>query len=146
MAVSTGLFSAFVSGETASLAMPFSTTSSYSSPCPRLIHCQPPANLRRVRFQTLAPASKQATTGRGELRGIMKPRRVTPEMEAIVGSPEISRTQALKLIWAHIKQNNLQDPENKKIIVCDEKLKKIFKGRDRVGFLEIAGLITPHFL
>lgn len=30
--------------------------------------------------------------------------------------------------------------------MCDEKLKKIFKGRDRVGFLEVAGLITPHFL
>lgn len=39
----------------------------------------------------------------------------------------------------------LQDPENKKIIVCDEKLKAIFGGRDRVGFLEISGLINPHF-
>ncbi|KAL3647577.1 hypothetical protein CASFOL_008545 [Castilleja foliolosa] len=37
------------------------------------------------------------------------------------------------------------DPEDKKVIVCDEKLKKIFGGRDRVGFLEIAGLISPHF-
>lgn len=39
-----------------------------------------------------------------------------------------------------------QDPENKKIIICDEKLKKIFKGNERVGFLEVAGLISPHFL
>lgn len=39
-----------------------------------------------------------------------------------------------------------KDPENKKVIICDEKLKKIFGGRDRVGFLEIAGLISPHFL
>ncbi|MBA0833551.1 hypothetical protein Goarm_005986 [Gossypium armourianum] len=38
------------------------------------------------------------------------------------------------------------DPENKKIINCDEKLKKIFGGKDRIGFLEIAGLISPHFL
>lgn len=38
-----------------------------------------------------------------------------------------------------------QDPNNKKIIVCDEKLKKIFGGRDRVGFLEISGLLNPHF-
>lgn len=40
----------------------------------------------------------------------------------------------------------LQDPANKKVIVCDEKLKKIFAGKDRIGFLEIAGLISPHFL
>ncbi|KAL5993857.1 hypothetical protein ACLOJK_038214 [Asimina triloba] len=38
------------------------------------------------------------------------------------------------------------DPENKKIIVCDEKLKKLFGGKDRVGFLEISGLINPHFV
>ncbi|PON74768.1 p53 negative regulator [Parasponia andersonii] len=136
ISVSGGLISTFLSGETASFAVPFSS----SSPCPRPVH------LRVVRTPTLATASKQASTGKGELRGIMKPRRVSPEMQALVGLPEISRTQALKLIWAHIKENNLQDPENKKIIVCDDKLKKIFKGRDRVGFLEIAGLITPHFL
>ncbi|CAL5393622.1 unnamed protein product [Camellia sinensis] len=39
-----------------------------------------------------------------------------------------------------------QDPENKKVIICDENLKKIFAERDRVGFLEIAGLMNPHFL
>ncbi|MBA0655155.1 hypothetical protein Goklo_007670 [Gossypium klotzschianum] len=64
----------------------------------------------------------------------------------VVGVPEIPRTQALKQIWAYIKEHNLQDPENKKIINCDEKLKKIFGGKDRIGFLEIAGLISPHFL
>ncbi|KAL6522533.1 hypothetical protein OROMI_031491 [Orobanche minor] len=38
------------------------------------------------------------------------------------------------------------DPADKKVIICDEKLKKIFGGRDCVGFLDIAGLINPHFL
>ncbi|KAL6546135.1 hypothetical protein OROGR_010009 [Orobanche gracilis] len=38
------------------------------------------------------------------------------------------------------------NPANKKVIICDEKLKKIFGGRECVGFLEIAGLINPHFL
>ncbi|KAK8477998.1 hypothetical protein V6N13_130725 [Hibiscus sabdariffa] len=85
-------------------------------------------------------------TGPRTPRGIMKPRRVSPEMQAVVGVPEISRTQALKQIWAYIKQHNLEDPENKKMINCDEKLKMIFGGKDSIGFLEIVGLITPHFL
>ncbi|KAE8708446.1 pentatricopeptide repeat-containing protein [Hibiscus syriacus] len=38
------------------------------------------------------------------------------------------------------------DPENKKVINCDEKLKKIFGGKDSIGFLEFDGLISPHFL
>ncbi|XP_017247166.1 upstream activation factor subunit UAF30 [Daucus carota subsp. sativus] len=85
-------------------------------------------------------------TKKRELRGITKPRPVSPEMQALVHVPEIARTQVIKFIWTYIKENNLQDPENKKIIICDEKLKKIFKGNERVGFLEIAGLISPHFL
>ena len=47
------------------------------------------------------------------------------------------------LKWVNVV---LQDPQDKKVIVCDEKLKKIFAGKDRVGFLEIAKLIGPHFL
>ncbi|CAB4290632.1 hypothetical protein PRUPE_8G139100 [Prunus persica] len=143
MAATTGLISStFLSGETSSFP---NTSFSSSSSSLRFPHPNFPANLRMVRIPTLATASKPATTPR-QPRGIMKPRKVSPEMQALVGTPEISRTQALKLIWAHIKQNNLQDPQNKRIIVCDEKLKKIFAGKDQVGFLEVAGLITPHFL
>lgn len=86
------------------------------------------------------PKKKRAASG------IMKPKPISPELREFVGgAAELPRTEALKIIWAHIKGNNLQDPENKKIIVCDEKLKKIFGGRERVGFLEISGLLNPHF-
>ncbi|MED6119160.1 hypothetical protein PIB30_009262 [Stylosanthes scabra] len=91
-------------------------------------------------------ATVSETPSSPKVRGIMKPRKISTEMQAICGVDEISRTQALKQIWAYIKENNLQDPENKKIIICDEKLKKIFAERDQVGMLEIAGLISPHFL
>uniref|UniRef100_A0A0A9DXD1 DM2 domain-containing protein n=1 Tax=Arundo donax TaxID=35708 RepID=A0A0A9DXD1_ARUDO len=78
--------------------------------------------------------------------GITKPKPISPELREFVGgAAELPRTEAIKMVWAHIKGNNLQDPNDKKIIVCDEKLKKIFGGRDRVGFLEISGLLNPHF-
>ncbi|XP_074308822.1 protein TRI1-like [Silene latifolia] len=76
--------------------------------------------------------------------GIMKPRPISPELQEFVGASEISRTQAVKLIWDHIKANNLQDPKDKRTIICDEKLKKIFAGKETIGFLQISGLITPH--
>ncbi|GMI78761.1 hypothetical protein like AT2G14880 [Hibiscus trionum] len=133
--------SAFVSTFFSPQTLSFSPKSSCS---PRLLL---PTNVRMVRTVTLATASKPATgTGTRAPRGIMKPRSITPEMQAVVGVPEISRALALKQIWAYIKEHNLQDPENKKMINCDEKLKKIFGGKDRIGFLEIAGLISPHFL
>ncbi|KAL2460312.1 SWIB/MDM2 domain superfamily protein [Abeliophyllum distichum] len=136
MAISLGVFSSFLPGETTALVKRSSTV--------RLA----PANLRTVSPVTLAAASKSATdTNKREPRGIMKPCRVSPEMQAFLGGvSEIPRTKALKEIWAYIKQHDLQDPADKKVIICDENLKKIFGGRDRVGFLQIAGLISPHFL
>ncbi|XP_008790042.2 protein TRI1-like [Phoenix dactylifera] len=94
---------------------------------------------------TSAEAEPEAAKKR-QPRGITKPRPVSHELQVLLGVKEIPRTQALKQIWAYIKENNLQDPENKRVIVCDEMLKKIFGGRDRVGFLEISGLLNPHFL
>ncbi|GJN23233.1 hypothetical protein PR202_gb10864 [Eleusine coracana subsp. coracana] len=86
-----------------------------------------------------APKKKRAT-------GITLPKPISPALQAIVGAPEIPRTEALKRLWAYIKQHNLQDPADKKVIVCDEKLKVLFAGRERVGFLEIAKLLNPHFV
>ncbi|KAL6636874.1 hypothetical protein ACP70R_024446 [Stipagrostis hirtigluma subsp. patula] len=86
-----------------------------------------------------APKKKRAT-------GITLPKPVSPALQDIVGAPEIPRTEALKRLWAYIKQHNLQDPADKKVIVCDEKLKVLFAGRERVGFLEIAKLLNPHFV
>lgn len=97
MAISSGVFStAFLSPESASFLKP--------SFRPNLVA---PGNLRMVRTVTLATASKPAT-GKREPRGIMKPRPVSPEMQSLVGVPEIPRTQALKRIWAYIKEHNLQ--------------------------------------
>ncbi|OIW11184.1 hypothetical protein TanjilG_15397 [Lupinus angustifolius] len=114
-------------------------------------HAPPPSSvklpvMRKVKTLATVSPPPPPPPPPGKTRGIMKPRRVSPEMQELIGLPEISRTQALKHIWAYIKQNNLQDPENKKVIICDEKLKKVFAGRDQVGMLEIAGLISPHFL
>ncbi|PNT20449.1 hypothetical protein POPTR_009G092200v4 [Populus trichocarpa] len=140
MAISSGIFSTFLSTET----VPLLKFPSPTSTLPLRFLAAPPANPRMVRSTVVTCAT--ASTGNRAPRGIMKPRRVSPEMADFIGAPEVSRTQALKLIWAHIKEHNLQDPSNKKNIICDEKLKKIFAGRDQVGFLEIAGLISPHFL
>ncbi|KAK6159242.1 hypothetical protein DH2020_006556 [Rehmannia glutinosa] len=138
MAISLGVFSSFLPVEKVSFS-----NSSYSA-----IIRPVPANMRVLRSVTISAAAKPTTeTKKREPRGIMKPRRVSPEMQAFLGGvSEIPRTQALKEIWAYIKQYDLQDPADKKVIICDEKLKQIFGGRDRVGFLEIAGLISPHFL
>ncbi|KAK9058200.1 hypothetical protein SSX86_023040 [Deinandra increscens subsp. villosa] len=78
--------------------------------------------------------------------GIQKPGPISPALAHFLGVSESARTDAVKKIWEHIKSNDLQNPTNKKEIICDDKLKTIFDGKDKVGFLEIAKLLAPHFV
>ncbi|KAK3032588.1 hypothetical protein RJ639_037352 [Escallonia herrerae] len=87
----------------------------------------------------------EATNASAAKKGILKPVQVSPALGRFLGAVESSRGDAVKKVWAHIKSNNLQNPANKKEIFCDEKLKSIFEGKDQVGFLEIARLLSKHF-
>ncbi|CAK9144808.1 unnamed protein product [Ilex paraguariensis] len=78
--------------------------------------------------------------------GIMKSAPLSPALGSFLGVHETSRSDAVKKIWDYIKLHNLQNPTNKKEIYCDAKLKTIFEGRDKVGFLEIGKLLSPHFV
>lgn len=94
---------------------------------------------------TKTSAADGAPKTRGRPQGILKPQPVSPAFERFLGMSEISRSDAVKIVWDYIKEKKLQNPENKKEIFCDEKLKTIFSGRDKVGFLEIASLISKQF-
>ncbi|KAL9232420.1 hypothetical protein vseg_007534 [Gypsophila vaccaria] len=88
-----------------------------------------------------------ATTAAKPLKGILKPMPISPTLkEFLGGAPEVSRTDAVKKVWEYIKLHNLQNPSNKKEIICDQKLKTLFSGKDTVGFLEIARLLSQHFV
>ncbi|CAM8904613.1 unnamed protein product [Rhodiola kirilowii] len=90
------------------------------------------------------PAATEAKAPK--VSGITKPIKVSPALSKFVGAPEVSRAETMKKIWEYVKLHNLQNPSNKREIICDAELKTIFSGKDSVGMLEIAKLITPHFI
>jgi len=75
---------------------------------------------------------------------LMKPLKPSTDLAAIVGSDPIARPQVVSKMWEYIKANNLQNPENKREIVADDKLKPVFGGRDRVTMFEMNKLIGEH--
>ncbi|MFZ5746704.1 MAG: SWIB/MDM2 domain-containing protein [Pseudomonadota bacterium] len=86
-------------------------------------------------------AEKKASGGaRG---GIAKPVTPSPELAAIVGSAALPRSEVVSKIWEYIKAHNLQNPENKREIVADEKLQKVF-GKDRATMFEMNKLMSAH--
>ena len=66
-------------------------------------------------------------------------------LAAVIGSEAVARTEALKKLWDYIKAHNLQDPQDKRTIVADDKLRPVL-GKDRAGMFELTGLIGPHLI
>ena len=89
-----------------------------------------------------APAKKVATK-RTANSAFMKALTPSPELAAIVGSQPIPRTEVVKQMWVYIKEHNLQDEANKRMVNADDKLKAVF-GKPQVSMFEMAGLIGKH--
>jgi upstream activation factor subunit UAF30 len=75
--------------------------------------------------------------------GLTKPMKLSSELADVVGSKEASRAQCIKQLWAYIKKNNLQDPENKQFFVPDKKMAKVF-GSDRIRAFGMAKFLSAH--
>jgi len=73
----------------------------------------------------------------------MKALKPSPALAAVVGPDALPRTEVTKQLWAYIKANNLQNPANKRNILCDDKLKAIM-GKDEVTMFEMTGLVGKH--
>ncbi|SCV01242.1 LANO_0F10814g1_1 [Lachancea nothofagi CBS 11611] len=51
---------------------------------------------------------------------------LSPELQELVKEPEMARTQVVKKVWEHIREHNLQNPSDRREILCDETMKPIF--------------------
>jgi chromatin remodeling complex protein RSC6 len=67
-----------------------------------------PVAVRASAASSKSTAAAEAAPKKKRVTGITQPKPVSPALQAIVGAPEIPRTEALKRLWAYIKQHNLQ--------------------------------------
>ena len=92
-----------------------------------------------------APAKK--SSGRSAAAksnsGLMKPLQPSKELAQVVGDKPLPRTEAVSKIWTHIKKNNLQNPENRREILADDKLEPVF-GKKKVTMFEMNKLLAGH--
>ena len=77
--------------------------------------------------------------------GLQAPKKLSPELADIVGEKEMSRPGVTQALWVYIKEKNLQDPNDKRMINPDEKLAKVL-GTEPVHMMKMAGLLSPHFV
>ncbi len=83
------------------------------------------------------------TGGSGKPNALQQPLNPSPELAAVVGSGQLSRGEVVSKTWDYIKKNNLQNPQNKREIMADDKLQKVF-GKKTVTMFEMNKHLAAH--
>ncbi|KAL3674553.1 hypothetical protein V7S43_000501 [Phytophthora oleae] len=68
---------------------------------------------------------------------------VSPELGSLIGSDRMARPQIVKALWAYIHEHDLQDPNDKRSILLDDRMKQVFQ-RDSFTMFSMNKFIKRH--
>lgn len=90
-------------------------------------------------------AARESTENKkpAKTNGFNKPMLLSPQLADVLGEAELSRPQTVKMLWAYIKENELQNPHDKREILLDDKLKETF-GVDKVTGFSLNKYLSKH--
>lgn len=85
-----------------------------------------------------------------KLSGFAKPTQISEELATFLKIDKdklIARTQVTKLINVYVKENNLQNPENKREIIMNDALRKLIDIPDdvKLSFFNLQKYIKHHY-
>ncbi|MDO9714536.1 SWIB/MDM2 domain-containing protein, partial [Paracraurococcus sp. LOR1-02] len=79
----------------------------------------------------------------GKANALQQPLKPSEELGAVVGTEPLPRGEVVSKVWDYIKANNLQNPEDRREILADDKLRKVF-GKDKVTMFEMNKHLAQH--
>ncbi|XP_024456906.1 protein TRI1 [Populus trichocarpa] len=102
---------------------------------------------KREREEEEDESNKKEKKQKGGNSGFLAPLQLSDALKKFLGTGEstLSRSDVVKRMWEYIKQNNLQDPSDKRRILCDVKLKELFDIDSFTGFT-VPKLLSAHFV
>lgn len=100
--------------------------------------------------KTMDKTNKKKRNAPNKVSGFEKPTGISDELAKFVGvevGTELARTAVSKKIHEYVKAHNLQNPENRRIINPDSKLKKLLnlKPTDEVSYFNLQKFLKVHF-
>lgn len=66
------------------------------------------------------------------------------ELQEVLGVDSTTRPAALSGVWKYIREQNLQDPKDRRYVLPDSRLGRIFPDQPRVHMMKITGGLTSH--
>ena len=88
-------------------------------------------------------APKQKTSKGGKPNALQQPLQPSEELAAVVGEGKLARGEVVSKVWEYIKSNKLQNPDDGREILADDKLRKVF-GNDKVTMFEMNKHLAQH--
>jgi upstream activation factor subunit UAF30 len=88
----------------------------------------------------------KASSGKGAKKvnpALMKPLKPSGQLAAIVGADPLPRPAVVSKVWEYIKKHKLQNPQNKREILADDKLEAVF-GKKKVTMFEMNKHLAAH--
>ncbi|MCH9625269.1 MAG: hypothetical protein S4CHLAM123_04400 [Chlamydiales bacterium] len=74
----------------------------------------------------------------------MQPVEISDDLKAVVGAGPLPRTEIIKKLWAYIKKNKCQDENNKRNIIPDAKLAKVFGSKEPIDMFQMTKKVSQH--
>jgi upstream activation factor subunit UAF30 len=100
-------------------------------------------NLEEVVPTKTPEKTAKAKAGGGKQSALQKPLQPSNELAAVIGPGALPRGEVVSKVWEYIKSHKLQNPENGREILADDKLKKVF-GKDKVTMFEMNKHLAQH--
>lgn len=104
-------------------------------------------------FQKLARSKKAKKTDKAGASpsGFAKPTPLSNELCTFLSlsqGSELSRTSVTRLLNQYIKDNKLQNPDDKRTIIPDDKLKALLRlaGDEKVTYFNLQSFMKPHYV
>ncbi|WP_191059870.1 SWIB/MDM2 domain-containing protein [Geminicoccus harenae] len=86
--------------------------------------------------------AKKAAGGK-QPNALQKPVKPSKELAEVVGADPLPRSEVVSKVWEYIKQHQLQNPENRREIMADDKLEAVFS-KKKVTMFEMNKHLSRH--
>ncbi|TYZ63818.1 hypothetical protein PybrP1_007350 [[Pythium] brassicae (nom. inval.)] len=70
--------------------------------------------------------------------------KLSAPLQGLLGKAELSRPAALKEFWAYVKEHQLQDPADGRVIRPNQEMKDALSVSSDIKFTQVMGLISKH--
>ena len=78
--------------------------------------------------------------------GTQPPYLLSDALQAVVGTNVLPRPQVVSKLWKYIKDHDLQNPHDKREILCDDTLQRVFDNKNKISMFQMNKYIGRHFL